>query len=211
LTTIVLGKGVHQIWPQTMWFKVLHIPSAMNIVGDPEVTKKEVVFVGGICFIEGIQGNCHLQHMTIRKATLHGVHGESSFTMEDVVVEECGGCGVVADGWTEGTDVVGKCTNVEVRRCGWSGVVANDGASITLTGAKTTVHDNCTERRGIQYGLFVHSSSSSTIQLVYPLTKETVAINNSLTNDTVTMNNGGSGNWGAASGAGIHQIFNGNK
>ena len=45
------------------------------------------------------------------------------------------------------------------------------------------------------YGLTVYGSSSSTIQLVAPLTKE-----------QVSLDNGGGGNWGAGNGANINQI-----
>jgi len=83
------------------------------------------------------------------------------------------------------TGVVGGCTNVEVRQCGWSGVSANNGASISLIGAKTTVHHNCTKGARGKYGLKV-SYSSSTIQLVSHLTKE-----------QVSLDNVGGGNWGA--------------
>ena len=147
--------------------------------------------MGGIWFQKGIPGNCHLQHLTVRQSEQYGVLGHSSFTMEDVLVEQCGAYGVNA----YGTGAVGRCTNVEVRQCGWSGVFAFKGASITLIGAKTKVHHNCTKGRIIDYGLQVHGSSSSTIQLVSPLTKE-----------RVSLANGGGGNWGAEGGADIHQI-----
>jgi hypothetical protein len=186
LTTIVVGKGKHQIDG-----KYLAIPSAMNIVGDPGVAKEKIVVVGGVKFNGGIQGNCHLQHLTLRQAKQHGVWGKSSFMMEDILVEQCGVHGV----WAAGTGVVGRCTDVEVRQCGWSGVYASMGASITLIGAKTMVHHNCTKRNNGYYGLTVFGSSSTTIQLVSPLAKETVSIDN-----------GGSGNWGAVNGADIHQI-----
>jgi hypothetical protein len=163
LTTIVVGKawgkGEHQIDGY-----YLRIASAMNIVGDPGVPKSEIVVVGGIKFEWGIPGNCHLQHMTLRQAKFSGVHGESSFTMEDVLVEQFGECGVIA----YGSGVVGRCINVELRQCGWSGVSADDGASIALIGAKTTVHHNCTKGRSDTYGLAVYGASS-TIQLVSPL------------------------------------------
>ena len=96
----------------------------------------------------------------------------------------------------DGTGGVGRCTNVEVRQCGNSGVCADGGGSITLIGSKTTVHDNCTKGFIDTYGLVVGSSPSSTIQLVSPLTKETVSINN-----------GGGGNWGAASGADVNNLI----
>jgi hypothetical protein len=179
LTTIVLGKGEHQVDGSN-----LKIYSAMNIVGDLEVAKELIVVMGGIWFEEEIQGNYHLQHLTLRQAKQCGVLGWSSFTMEDVLVEQCGH-GVVANG----TGVAGRCTNVEVRQCGRSGVVAGSGASITLIGAKTTVHHNCTKGDSIHYGLEVYGSSFSTIQLVSPLTKE-----------QVSLDNGGGGKWGATDG-----------
>ena len=175
LNKIVVGKGEHQIYSDD-----LRISSAMHIVGDPGVARKDIVIMGGIRFEKGIHLNCHLQHLTLRQAW-NGVEGRSSFTMEDVLVEQCGDIGVVASG----TGVVGRCTNVEVRQCGGSGVVAFLDASITLIGAKTTVQHNCTKGDSNDYGLVVWSFSS-TIQLVSPLTKEQVSIDNS-----------GGGNWGA--------------
>jgi hypothetical protein len=71
--------------------------------------------------------------------------------------------------------------------------VENSGASITLIGAKTTVHHNCTREYSGNYGLNV--SLFSIIQLVSPLTKE-----------QVSLDNGGGGNWGANGGADINQI-----
>ena len=105
-------------------------------------------------------------------------------------MEQCRGHGVVA----VGSGVVGRCTNVEVRQCGESGVRAYNGASITLIGAKTTVHHNCTEGDSDDYGLEVYLSLSS-IQLISPLTKEQISIDN-----------GGGGNWGASHGGDINQI-----
>ena len=188
LTTIVLGEGVHQINGS-----FLRISSAMCIVGRPDVDKEKIVVLGGIRFNSRIQGNCHLQHLTLRKAKNSGVVGYSSFTIDDVLVEECRYGGM----YVEGTGVVGRCTNVEVRQCGNSGVVAQGDASIIFQGAKTKVHDNCTDGRSDCYGLKIGEFGTPTIQLVSPLTKEKVSINN-----------GGGGNWGAEGGADINQIKN---
>jgi hypothetical protein len=185
LTTIVVGKGEHQIDGE-----YLEVASAMNIVGDPGVAKSEIVVVCGVWFKKGITGNGHLQHLTLRQAKGNGVWGESSFTMDDVLVEQCRYHGV----YTNGPGTVGRCTDVEVRQCGGSGVCASNGASITLIGAKTTVHHNCTKGRSGDYGLTVYGASA-TIQLVSPLTKE-----------QVSLDNGGGGNWGAEDGGDINQI-----
>ena len=185
LTTIVVGKGDHQI--DSEYLKIL---SAMNIVGDPSVPKSDINVMGGILFKKGIQGNCHLQHLSLRQAKETGVGGQSSFTMDDVLVEQCVKVGVVATN----IGVVGRCTNVEVRECGWSGVVAEFGGSITLVGAKTTVHHNCTKGNSTFYGLKVYNANT-TIQLVSPLTREEVSVDN-----------GGGGDWGAVFGGDINQI-----
>ena len=146
--------------------------------------------MGGILFKKGIQGNCHLQHLTLRQAKESGVGGQSSFTMDNVLVEQCVNVGVVANG----IGVVGRCTNVEVCQCGMSGVVAEFGGSITLIGDKTKVHDNCTKGKSGAYGLKVYNANT-TIQLVSPLTKE-----------QVSTDNGGGDNWGAVFGGDINQI-----
>jgi hypothetical protein len=187
ITTILLGEGEHVVDG-----RYLEIPSAMKIVGRPGVAKKDIEVVGGIKINAGTVGNVHLANMTICDSKSIGVNARSSFTMENVVVERCGFDGVVADG----AAVVGKCTNVEVRQCENSGLIASMGASMTLVGAKTTVHHNCTsEGSGYRsYGLQVYGPSS-TIQLVSPLTKETVSIDN-----------GGGGNCGVNFEADIGQI-----
>jgi hypothetical protein len=168
----------------------LEITSAMKIVGRPNVPKEEIVIMGGIEFKSVIRGNCHLQHLALCQAKENGVFGKSSFTMNDVLVEKCSGSGV----GVHGTGAVGRCTNMEVRQCGMNGVVVSKGASITLIGAKTTVHHNCTTGNSHEYGLQVYGSSSN-IQLVSPLTKEQVSLDNS-----------GGGNWGAEEGADLNQI-----
>jgi hypothetical protein len=137
LTTIVLGKGEHLI------DKNLQICSAMSIVGRPDVPKEKILVLGAITFMKGIQGRCHLQHLLLRQSEFHGVTGGSSFSAEDVTVELCELAGVRVIG----TGVVGKCTNVEVRQCEGSGMLAVGGGSIILIGAKTTVHHNCTTGR----------------------------------------------------------------
>jgi hypothetical protein len=166
LTTIIVGEGKHKVEERCL-------AEPIKLVGDPEVAKEKIVVIGGIYLMKGIQGNCHLQHMTLRQAKGDGVYGLSSFTMEDVIVERCGGDGVVASG----TGIVGRCTNVEVRQCGKSGVFARNGASITLIGTKTAVHDNCTKGKHNDYGLIV-AGAFSIIQLVSPLTKEQVSTHN---------------------------------
>ena len=136
--------------------------------------------------------NVHLENLTIRHLNGTGVRGFSSFTIKDVIIEQCEADGVVASG----SSCFGRCTNVEVRQCGMSGVCAVDSASVTLIGPNTTVHDNCTQEiNDGSHGLLVNGAPSSTIQLVSPLTKEGVSANN----------NGGR-NWGAGNKGDINEI-----
>jgi hypothetical protein len=184
LATIVLGKGEHQGCGD--------VRSAVRIVGRPDVPKENIVVLGAI----GMSENCHLQHMTIRAAEYHGVYGDCSFTMEDVIVEQCGESGVLVH---QNRCAFARLTNVEVRYCVRSGVTAHDGACVTLVGAKTRVHHNCTREKDdyeTDYGFHLDDVVEdledvqcaweySRIQLVSPLTKEQVSYGNS-----------GGGNWG---------------
>jgi hypothetical protein len=104
-------------------------------VGDPGVPKEEIVVMGSIHFKKGIQGNCHLQHMTIRQAKYIGVFGchDPLLRWKMSLWNSCRTDGV----WAFGTGVIGRCTNVEV---------------IPLIGAKTTVHHNSTKETSDDYG-----------------------------------------------------------
>ena len=93
ITTIVVGEGNHvvEVFKDRIGTDRNHltINSAIHIVGRPDVPKDKIVVMGSIFFKKGIQGTCHLQHLTLRQSKGNGVTGESSFTMEDVLVERC--------------------------------------------------------------------------------------------------------------------------
>jgi len=184
ITTIVLGKGTHNV-NYSAKGKILHIKTSMNIIGQPNVHRSDIIVFGGFWIESDIENNTHLQHMTISQSEGHGVFGASPFTMNDILVTTTKRHGVCA------YDVGGRavCTDVEVCQCRQSGMVASNGGSITIMGTKTTctVHDNC-KRHKYDYGLQV-SSRGSKIYLISPLTKEIVSINN-----------GGGGNYGVSHG-----------
>ena len=166
--TIVLMQGRHVITPREAdSLNILTIPSPIKIIGIS--IKPDVFLEGGIVFKNGI-GMCHLEHLTLHGARTFGVLGHSSFTMNDVIVVECA-VGVMASG----TGVVGRCNNLKVCNSMCSGVTVSVGASIILSG-NTQVYKNGEGRSVTDYGLLI--SSTSTIQLVPPLTKEGVSINN---------------------------------
>ena len=100
LTTIVVGKGTHVVEADADGTNYLPIRSSMNIIGDPDVSNNEIIILGGFCIVAKIQGNVHLQNMTLRHLAEDGagVNGHSSFTIKDVIAEQCGAFGVYANG-----------------------------------------------------------------------------------------------------------------
>ena len=186
IQSISLGPGEHQV-KEKYGKNYLDIDFPITIVGNGD--KNKVVVVGGFKILKGVQENVHVQNMTVQHLKGDGVLGLSSFTLEDVIVEQCGSNGVYASG----PACVARCTNVEVCQCQYSGVAASSGGSMTLMGAKTTVHHNNTSGSS-SFGLNVYGANSK-IELVHPLTKESVATNNQ-----------GGGNWGAGYGADINDI-----
>tara|TARA_B110000261_G_scaffold40744_1_gene47714 strand:- start:1304 stop:2830 length:1527 start_codon:yes stop_codon:yes gene_type:complete len=158
LTTIVVGKGEHKI-DGDFGSNTLKISSAMTIIGadhkDPPVIK------GGIMFKKGIVGNCDLQNLILIGSKNEGVYGQSSFTMENVLVQDCGANGVRV----VGPGVIGRCTDVKVTRCTLNGMIVLGGASITLSGT-TIVENNCTGNKINTYG--VKLGQIATVTLVSP-------------------------------------------
>ena len=169
LTQIVVGEGGHTVKTYTdQWGRtsnILVIPSAMHIVGTGSGPNAEGLtrIQGGIRFEKGIE-HCHLQNITLHHSELSGVLGECAFTLQDVIVEHCHGTGLMGNG----TGCNAICINLMVHQCEGDGVAVQEGACITLVGNKTTVHHNCK-----WYGSgFSVAGKYSTIQLLYPLTKD---------------------------------------
>ena len=125
-------------------------------------------------------GIVEIHDLTIKGGEWHGLEaiGGMKVIMRGCTIEECGGCGVDANG----ADIT--CDDLQVIGCGLSGVVAVTNATITLSGHGTSIQGNGTRGSSDHYGLNA-SSSSSSIHLVPPLTKE-----------QISKNNGGGGNWG---------------
>ena len=121
----------------------------------------------------------------IEDLTIKGAKGEGLFAyngmkviMRGCTIEECGWHGVNA----YKADIT--CDDLQVIGCGRSGVYAYINATITLSGHGTSIQGNGTKGYSDDYGLKA-SSSSSSIHLVHPLTKE-----------QISKKNGGGGNWG---------------
>ena len=71
------------------------------------------------------------------------------------------------------------CEDIQVIGCGESGVYAGTGGLITMSGSNTSITQNNKGGDSDYYGLEA-CFSSSTIQLISPLTKESISTNNGL-------------------------------
>ena len=152
----------------------------------------ETTLVGVGLWIQGNKsdGIVEIQDLTIKGGERHGLWACEGMKviMRGCTIEECGYSGVVA----RGADIT--CDDLQVIGCGESGVSAWISATrslsgwisatITLSGHGTSIQGNGTRGSSDHYGLNA-SSSSSSIHLVPPLTKE-----------QISKNNGGGGNWG---------------
>ena len=76
-----------------------------------------------------------------------------------------------------------SCDDVQVVGCGHSGVVVCSGGTVKLSGENTRIEGNVTSGKSCHYGLHANDTASK-IQIVTPLRK-----------DTISINNGGGGNW----------------
>jgi hypothetical protein len=95
--------------------------------------------------------------------------GGLSFLCKDMTFTQCGRSGVSAN------NTKGRLINCVITQCGQCGIYCYENALIELEGSQTKVEGNGAGRRG--YGLLMFSTSS-TIHLLFPLTKESVSTNN---------------------------------
>ena len=115
--------------------------------------------------------------------------GGMNVIMRGVSIVDCQMHGVIA--W--GADIT--CDDLQVVGCGQSGVYASTNATITLSGQGTTIQRNGTKGYSSSHGLHT-SSSSSSIHLVHPLTKEQISTSNgSYANAGIPFCGG---NWGGS-------------
>jgi hypothetical protein len=120
-----------------------------------------------------------VQDMTSSRAE-NGLFAQNglSFLCKDMTFTQCGDHGVFA------YNTKGRLINCVITQCGGSGIFCSGNALIELEGDQTKVDGNVTSGHSSNYGLKTFNTSS-TIHLLFPLTKE-----------SVSTNNGGSGNYG---------------
>jgi hypothetical protein len=94
-----------------------------------------------------------------------------SFLCKDMTFTQCRSYGVAA--W----NTKGRLINCVITQCYYSGIGCNVNALIELEGDQTKVDGNVTSGHSNDYGMQT-DDTSSIIHLLFPLTKESVSINN---------------------------------
>lgn len=119
--------------------------------------------------------------LKIQDCGVFGLHAEDGMNLivKRCTIEKCHEHGVRV----YNADV--SCDDLQVTGCYGSGVCVYSG-TMKLNGEGTRIEGNVTEGDSQSYGVQAYSSDSK-IQLVAPLTKEKISINN-----------GGGGNWGGS-------------
>jgi hypothetical protein len=111
-----------------------------------------------------------MKDMTMKGSSGRGLSASNglSFLCKDMTFTQCGGYGVVA------LYTKGRLINCVITQCHYSGILSGANALIELEGDQTKVDGNVTSGEG--YGLQTYNTSS--IHLLFPLTKESVSTNN---------------------------------
>jgi hypothetical protein len=114
----------------------------------------------------------NMQYMTMKGSRTHGLFAYNglSFLCKDMTFTQCGG-GVYA------LNTKGRFINCVITQCGSCGISCGYNTLIELEGDQTKVDGNVTSGYGDCYGLETYHTSS-TIHLLFPLTKESVSTNN---------------------------------
>ena len=114
----------------------LTLPFSMSLVGE---NRDATILECGLLLTEkGYDDDFVLiKNLTVRgskKSGIRGMAGSFPFAVENVLIEDCNTCGLVAQGIIKET----TCTNVEIRNCGWSGIQITEGARVVLKGPNTS-------------------------------------------------------------------------
>ena len=113
----------------------------------------------------------NMQDFTMKGSSEFGLYNENglSFLCTRMTFTQCGYTGVYAQ------NTKGRLINCVITQCGGNGIICMGYALIELEGSQTKVDGNVISGGG--YGLYTYSTSS-TIHLLFPLTKESVSTNN---------------------------------
>ena len=165
-TILFIQEGVHEAEGH-----YLRITYPMKIIG---AGQEKTIIQGGGFKIQGTKEEkkrVDMQGMTMKGSSECGLLNDNglSFLCKDMTFTQCGHSGVCA------VNTKGRLINCVITQCGDSGIFCGSNALIELEGSQTKVDGNGTD--GYTYGLQTFSTSS-TIHLLFPLTKVSVSTNN---------------------------------
>jgi len=170
---LLIADGVHtiEIYKENgkdSNYLVIDFP--LTIIGE---SKDGCTIIGGLKMRGKNEDDVNVKHLTISQSKKNGVYGYRgmSFHLFHLNIEKSEYCGVSVRDTKRNT-----MSNCQVSHSKYSGVEVDFNGLITMNGSGTSIHNNVTGGKGYNYGL--HPSSSSSILLVSPLTKESVSINN---------------------------------
>ena len=114
-----------------------------------------------------------MQDFTMKGSSRDGLSAYNglSFLCTRMTFTQCGSNGVIA------LYTKGRLINCVITQCRFSGIFCHNNALIELEGEQTKVDGNVTNGDSWNYGMDT-SATSSTIHLLFPLTKESVSTNN---------------------------------
>jgi len=174
ITDIYLLNGTHDEKGE----RYVTIDYSVSIIGE---SREHCVVMGGLKMNGNEEDDVNVSNLTLRGSKGTGVYGcyGASIHLDNVSVENSGSKGVAVFRTKRST-----MKNCNVSHSKFSGLHVWDGGLMTIDGNATTIHHNCTEGRGYNYGLDTGNPSSS------------IHLASSLTIETISKNNGGGGNCG---------------
>ena len=186
---LYLQKGVHTVTAQTFPHgDYVHLTEEWTITG----AGRGLTIVTGFGFyVTGRKDDqVTLKDMTVNQTIGPGFNGYEgmSFLCERMHFDQCGREGVIAN------ETNGRLVNCVITQCGLSGIYSYDKGLVFVEGDETKIDKNVATGLLNRYGL--EAEKSSKIQLLAPLTKESIT----------TVDNLGGGNWGTCDGGLIEQV-----
>ena len=172
---IYLENGVH-MFEVNQNQNYVNINISITVIGESRLNCK---IIGGFNIQGKKEDNVNIHNVTVSESMHDGVTGgiqSASIHLDNVSVENSGSRGVIVYGSKRNT-----MKNCNVSHSKHSGLGVFNGGLMTIDGNDTTIHHNGTDYD--DYGLC--ASSTASIHLVSPLTKE-----------MISKNNGGGGNHG---------------
>jgi len=166
---VLIENGIHVIEDEDHGFvncNYVVINVSISIVGE---SREHCVVVGGLHMYGKKEDDVNVSNLTLRDSNNCGVLGNgASMHLDNVSVENIKYQGVRVNGSKRNT-----MKNCNVSHSKWSGLEVSEGGLMTIDGNDTTIHHN-----GTDGGCGLETSSSSSIHLVSPLTKEMISTNN---------------------------------